>query len=71
MTRSPAIIRRLWAFALALLVVTFMTVPGPAQAQDGMASLVADSIQVLGTDGLVAEGNVVVIFEGTRLTASR
>ncbi len=71
MTPVLNILRHFRALALTLTVMMLASLPGPARAQEGMASLVADSIQVLGTDGLVAEGNVVVIFEGARLTASR
>lgn len=58
--------------ALALLAGTASAVAlstHPANAQT--ASLIADHVRVVGNDGLVAEGNVVVLFDGTRLTATR
>ncbi|MCP5038008.1 MAG: LPS-assembly protein LptD [Rhodobacteraceae bacterium] len=54
--------------ALALGLVMFVATK-PAQAQ--MASLVADRIQVIGNSGLLAEGNVVAIFNNVRLSATR
>ncbi len=42
-----------------------------AAAQAGPASLIADRVQVLGNDRILAEGNVVVIYGDVRLTASR
>ena len=58
--------------ALALLagsVSTLALTPAPVAAQT--ASLIADHVRVVGNGGLVAEGNVVVLFEGSRLTATR
>ncbi len=52
-------------FAVFFLLASAM----PVQAQ--MASLVADRVQVLGNSNLVAQGNVVVVFENVRLSASR
>lgn len=40
-------------------------------AQAGQASLVADHVRVDGDSGLVAEGNVVVIYEDAHLSATR
>ncbi|MCI2393494.1 LPS assembly protein LptD [Aliiroseovarius sediminis] len=37
----------------------------------GQASLIADQVRVEGNDALIAQGNVVVLYEGTRLTARR
>lgn len=53
----------------AIVVAMAATTPLPAAAQ--LASLIADRVQVLGNSGLVAEGNVVVIYQDVRLTASR
>lgn len=51
-----------------LATIAFVLIPGIATAQ--MASLMADSVQVIGHSSLVANGNVVVIFDQTRLTAT-
>jgi LPS-assembly protein len=53
----------LWAAALALCA-------GPALAQD-VATLVADRVEILGDEVLVAEGDVEVLQRGITLTASR
>jgi len=55
--------------AACALGLTLLLASAPAQAQ--MASLVADRVQVIGNSGLLAEGNVVVIYNGTRLSATR
>ncbi|PVA08126.1 LPS-assembly protein LptD [Thalassorhabdomicrobium marinisediminis] len=64
--------RFLSALALWVLpVLALVLVPAPALAQ-AAASLVADRVFVpAGGQSLVAEGNVEVFFEGTRLTAGR
>ena len=56
--------RRLW-FALLLVLMAL-----PAMAQD-QATLVADSISIAADSKLVAQGNVEVLWRGTRLRASR
>lgn len=64
MPRIPALLAALLALVLGCLAA------GPAAAQVP-ATLVADSV-VLTADGrLVAEGNVEVFYDGTRLSASR
>ncbi len=55
-------------FLRALATIAFVLIPGFAAAQ--MASLVADQVQVVGRENLVASGNVVVIFGQTRLSAT-
>ncbi len=54
--------------AFSLLLLLGVTAR-PAQAQ--LASLVADQIQVIGNSGLLAQGNVVVIYQNVRLSAER
>ncbi len=57
---------------LAALWLALSLAAGPAAAQSGPpASLVADRVQVLGNQTLVAEGNVEVLYQGRRLTASQ
>ncbi|MCI2398162.1 LPS assembly protein LptD [Aliiroseovarius subalbicans] len=60
-------LRRLF-LTLWLLLATALV---PTGAQAGTASLIADRVQVLGNGQIVAEGNVVVLFEDIRLTATR
>lgn len=55
--------------ALALILTGLGHAPGRAVA--GLASVVADRVQVLGNSRLVAEGNVVVLYGEYRLTAQR
>jgi LPS-assembly protein len=55
--------------AAALILASPGYAPGPALA--GPASLVADRVQVLGSSRIVAEGNVLVAYNGFRLTARR
>jgi LPS-assembly protein len=57
--------RSLLAFFVCLLLI-----PGLAQAQ-ALASLIADSVIVDPSGRITAEGNVVVFFEGNRLSAER
>ncbi|MGP3696514.1 LPS-assembly protein LptD [Rhodobacter sp. NSM] len=52
-----------------LLCATFL-VPLPLAAQE-KATLVADSVSIVNETTLVAEGHVEVLFQGTRLSASR
>jgi LPS-assembly protein len=51
--------------ALALLLA------GPALARDGLATLVADRVEIRNRSELVASGNVEVFHKGQRLRASR
>jgi len=61
-------IRPLLIAFLALL----LALPGPAAAQEnGFASLLADRVEVRGNAAIVAEGNVEIHYQGTRLTAGR
>lgn len=53
-----------------LLVLWLMLVPLAARAQD-QATLVADSVAITGSDLLVADGNVEVLYKGRRLLARR
>lgn len=64
MALSPSIRRLLASAAIGLALA------GPVVAQE-RASLVADSLQIVGDAKLVAEGSVEVFFQGRRLTASR
>ncbi|MCK0143485.1 LPS assembly protein LptD [Aliiroseovarius sp. F20344] len=58
--------------ALALLACTGATLALPVSSATAQtASLIADHVRVVGNGGLVAEGNVVVLFGGSRLTATR
>ncbi len=58
----------LWLnFAIAAGSIVFTASPVSA----GQASLIADSVRVEGNGALIAQGNVVVLYQGTRLTASR
>ncbi|SLN18185.1 LPS-assembly protein LptD [Roseisalinus antarcticus] len=52
------------------LLVLLMLLPAAARAQ-GAATLVADRVQVTQARQLVAEGNVEVFYDGTRLSAAR
>lgn len=54
-----------WLVALWLLLLS-----APTMAQD-QATLIADSVAIVGNDQLIAEGNVEVFFEGRRLKAER
>ncbi|WP_235937837.1 LPS-assembly protein LptD [Pseudoroseicyclus tamaricis] len=58
---------RAWLLRAALLL--FALLPLPALAQ-GLPSLVADSLTVEGQT-LIVEGNVEVLYDGTRLSAAR
>ncbi len=58
----------IWLGLAAAFVVTVAPVP---TAMAGQASLIADRVSVDGNSALIAQGNVVVLYEGTRLTASR
>lgn len=55
---------------LAFVALWLTLVPVAASAQQ-TASLLADRVQVRGNQQLVAEGNVEVLYEGRRLTASQ
>lgn len=56
---------------IALLAALALTAPAQrANAQD-TASLIADSLSLRGDDTLVAEGNIEVFYQGTRLRARR
>ena len=59
---------RLAALCLTLLLVLAGTGPAPAQEA---ATLVADRVLISGDTALVAEGNVEVLWQGTRLRARR
>ncbi|WP_371171009.1 LPS-assembly protein LptD [Aliiroseovarius sp. 2305UL8-7] len=59
------------ALWLALAVGSGVTIVGSAPAMAQQASLIADSVRVEGGGTLVAQGNVVVFYQGTRLTASQ
>lgn len=68
----------LWARARAGLAAAWLwlaTASGvltiaSGAALAGQASLIADQVRVEGNSALIARGNVVVLYEGTRLTAS-
>lgn len=53
----------------ALVLIFLLWFPQSSLAQ-GAATLVADGVRLNGQDQLIATGNVEVIFEGSRLTAS-
>lgn len=61
------LVRIILALAVALTSLSY----APGRAVAGLASLVADRVQVLGNSRLVAEGNVVVLYGEYRLSASR
>ena len=64
--------RLLSTLALAALLPLANPLPSLAQAvPPGMASLVADRVQILGDGLIVAQGNVAVLYGDARLTASR
>ena len=65
---AKALTTAVWLGLCAPLVSAALTVT-PAFA--GQASLIADHVQVVGNGALVARGNVVVLYEDVRLTASR
>jgi LPS-assembly protein len=52
---------------LALILLILLPVTGWSQ---GAATLIADSVRLNGQDQLIATGNVEVLFDGNRLTAS-
>ncbi|WP_108816088.1 LPS-assembly protein LptD [Loktanella sp. Alg231-35] len=54
----------------ALFLCLLLLLPGMLAAQ-GAATLVADTVELNGEDQLVASGNVEVLFDGSRLTASQ
>lgn len=54
----------------ALFVMLLLCWPGLAAAQ-GAATLVADRVELNGADQLIATGNIEVLFDGSRLTASQ
>lgn len=54
---------------IALLII-LMCFPALAAAQNA-ATLVADRVELNGQDQLIASGNIEVLFEGSRLTASQ
>ncbi|MGB4827626.1 MAG: LPS assembly protein LptD [Paracoccaceae bacterium] len=51
-----------------LLALCWLALPGHAQDR---ATLVSDSLQITGDTRLIADGNVEILFRGTRLRASR
>ncbi|WP_224824601.1 LPS-assembly protein LptD [Cognatishimia sp. MH4019] len=53
-----------------LIILLLALLPGLASAQ-GIATLIADDVQVFPDNTLVAEGNVEALYEGQRLRASR
>lgn len=57
--------RVLWAILVLILMLA-----APARAQD-QATLVADSVAIVGDSTLVAQGGVEVFYQGRRLRASR
>ncbi len=65
MRRILPLVAFLAALALALAV------PAQRAHAQGFASLIADSVSLRGDNTLVAEGNVEVFFQGTRLRAQR
>lgn len=64
MALSPSLRRLAASVAFGLLLAS------PALTQD-RATLVADSLQIMGDSKLVAQGSVEVFFQGRRLTAQR
>ncbi len=58
----------MWRFLAPIAVVLF--IPAILLAQDA-ATLIADRVEVSGSDAIVAEGNVEVLFGTRRLTATR
>ena len=54
----------------ALFLIILMWLPVTAAAQ-GAATLVADTVTLNGEDQLIASGNVEVLFQGSRMTASQ
>ena len=52
-----------------LWIMLFLLCPGLGWAQ-GAATLIADSVRLNGQDQLIASGNVEVLYDGSRLTAS-
>ncbi|MCX7288056.1 MAG: LPS assembly protein LptD [Rhodobacterales bacterium] len=55
---------------LVFVMVLILALPPRAEAQD-QATLVSDSLAIVGDSRLIAEGNVEVFFKGRRLKASR
>ena len=71
-TAMPARLRRLaLACGIAAVLALGIGTAAPGLAQTSPASLVADSLRVVGDRQLVAEGNVEVLVDGARLTARR
>ena len=56
---------------LGLAVATGAAMLPAAPAIAGQASLIADQVRVEGNGTLIAQGNVVVLYQGTRLSATR
>ena len=56
---------------LTSALVVGLLVPEAPHAQTDLATLVADQVAIAGDDTLVAEGNVEIFHQGSRLTASR
>ncbi|MEP4639725.1 MAG: LPS-assembly protein LptD, partial [Yoonia sp.] len=54
----------------ALLTCLFLLLPVTATAQ-GVATLVADNVSVEGNSRLIAQGNIEVFYDDTRLSARR
>jgi LPS-assembly protein len=55
---------------LLILLSLVLSLAGPAKAQD-RATLLADSLSIVGGNRLIAEGNVEIFFQGQHLIASR
>ncbi len=55
---------------MRILAFLLLFVPGMSFAQ-GAATLIADTVTLNGRDQLIASGNIEVLYQGTRLTASR
>ncbi|MDO7630124.1 MAG: LPS-assembly protein LptD, partial [Loktanella sp.] len=55
---------------MRFLIVLFLCLPSLLSAQSA-ATLVADDVSIIGSDQLVADGNIEVFYDGTRLSASR
>lgn len=53
-----------------ILMIILLALPFQASAQ-GVATLVADSVTVDGNSTLIADGNIEVLYDGTRLSARR
>ena len=52
---------------MRFLIVLFLCLPSLLSAQSA-ATLVADDVSIIGSDQLVADGNIEVFYDGTRLS---